>query len=92
MVVIINVFNIILFDILIEFFKNVILLFCVKERGYNFFINGYVYVVKIYSIIDKIVEIMVKCYWFMKKSEDLYKVNMIIDCNKCVIDDSYCFC
>lgn len=60
MVVFINVFNIILFVILIVYFRNVFLLFCVKKRWYNnFFMNGYGYVVKKYNIINKIVEIIV---------------------------------
>lgn len=61
MVVFINIFNIILFIILIVYFRNVLLLFCVKKRWYNnFFMNGYGYVVKKkYNIINKIVEIIV---------------------------------
>ena len=87
-----NALNIISPDISIEFFKNVTLSSRAKERGYNFFINGYVHAVKIYSTTDKTVEITAKCYRSMKKSEDPHKVNMTIDCNKCAIDDSHCSC
>jgi hypothetical protein len=79
-------------DISLDYFKNVTVSSRAKERGYNFFINGYVHAVKLYHTSEKKVEIAAKCYRSMKKSEAPHKVNMTIDCNACVIDESHCSC
>ena len=54
-----------------------------KERGYNFFINGYVHAVILFSSTDKILDITTKCYRSLRKNEDPHKINMTI--NLCVI-------
>ena len=82
-----NALDIIQVDVSIEFFKSVVISSRAKKRGYNFFINGYVHAVKLFSSTDKIIDIngeMLPVY------EE--KINMTINCNLCVIDDSHCSC
>ncbi|XP_061183515.1 uncharacterized protein LOC133191793 [Saccostrea echinata] len=62
----------------------------VQRRGG--IINGYLHAVKLYTSTNKNVEITAKCYWSMKKSEDPHKINMTINYDVCVIDDSHCSC
>ena len=87
-----NAFNIMPVDFSIEFFKSLVVWSRGKERGYNFFINGFVHAVKLFSSTDKIIDITAKFYRYIRKNEDPHKINMTINCNLCVIDDSYCSC
>lgn len=79
-------------DIFFDYFKNILIFKRVKERGYNYFMNSYVYVLKLYKFSDELIDIVVKCFWFMCKSEVLYKINMIIMIIILSISESYCLC
>lgn len=79
-------------DIFFDYFKNILIFKRVKERGYNYFMNSYVYVLKLYKFSDELIDIVVKCFWFMCKSEVFYKINMIIMIIILSISESYCLC
>ena len=87
-----NALDIIPADVLVEFFKSVVVSSRANEREYNIFINGYVHAVKLFTSTDKIIDITAKCYRSMRKNVDPNKINMTINCNLCVIDESHCSC
>ena len=65
-----NALDIMLVDVSIEFFKSVVVSSRANERGYNYFISGYVHAVKLFSSTGKIIDITAKCYQCMRKNED----------------------
>ncbi|XP_064615112.1 uncharacterized protein LOC135479239 [Liolophura sinensis] len=63
-----------------------------KERGYNFFVNGYVHALKVNSSSKNIVDISAKCYRSMRKSEQPHRIDMTIHTQERRITDSHCSC
>ncbi|XP_062585783.1 uncharacterized protein LOC134247430 [Saccostrea cucullata] len=77
-------------DISLDYFKNIVLSKRSKERGYNFFINGYINALKLFKSNDTSVDISAKCFRSMRKSEAPHKINMTITTS--AITESLCTC
>ena len=55
-------------DLSMEYFSDADLTKRAQERGYNFFTNGYVHGVRLFTTSDELcVDVAAKCYRSMKK-------------------------
>ena len=63
-----------------------------KERGYNYFMNGYVHKVVFEVLNDTEVAIQAKCYRSMKRNDSPHSLCMCISRNPRTVSDSRCSC
>lgn len=80
-------------DISIEYFQDADLSKRAKERGYNFFTNGYVHGLKLVKTsTETMIDVGAKCYRSMRKSETPHIINLTIDTEKKNITERHCSC
>ena len=85
-------------DYSLEFFNSKSLTKRSKERGYNYFMNAYIFQVKLERVDSRVdkgfisrCEVIV-LYHSMRKSETPHKLNMVVSATDRKITDSSCLC
>ena len=80
-------------DFNLEFFNSKSLTKRSKERGYNYFMNAYIFQVKLERVdSNRWVYISAQSYRSMQKSETPHKLNMEVSTTDRKITDSSCSC
>jgi len=80
-------------DLSMEYFSDADLTKRAQERGYNFFTNGYVHGVRLFTTSDELcVDVAAKCYRSMKKNEHPHAVSLTINRKDKIFTERHCSC